>query len=275
MDQCASELHILNRGKDEPEMHCLSSTIAAVLLTLAVPTAMAQEPLRIGYFDISPHVTGVEEGLPHGAAISYFEKHIAPHFNVPFVWDTEVTAPTRLMNQLSEGEIDAMIFLGKTAERTKVFHYPDPYLIIPETIAFKMDHPLERISSISDLYGQRLGFLVGGRVPEQLQSDQITYDLIAGKRLMERNVEKLLLGRIDGIYAPLSTAVLNIVEDMGVRDEVKLVPIDFLEPVEIFTVFSKETVDTDTIYRYNSALEVARTEIDYADFLVKFLEISK
>ena len=75
-------------------MHCLNSTIATILLTLAAPAAMAQDLLRIGYFDIPPHVTGVEEGQPRGAAISYFEKHVAPHFDVPFVWDTEVTAPT-------------------------------------------------------------------------------------------------------------------------------------------------------------------------------------
>lgn len=255
-------------------MQRLYAALVAIQLFLIGP-AMAQEPLRIGYFDIPPHVTGVEEGQPRGAAISYFEEKIAPHFDVPFEWDTEVTAPTRLMSQLIEGEIDAMVFLGKTAERTKVFHYPDPYLVMPEFIVFRLDHPLERIGSVSDLNGQRLGFLVGGRIPEQLESDQITYDLIAGKRLMERNVEKLLLGRVDGIYAPLSTAVLNIVEEMGVRDEVKFVPIEFLDPVEIFTVFSKKTVDADTISRYNSALKMARKESDYADFLVNFLEISQ
>jgi hypothetical protein len=255
-------------------MRCLCADTIAILLALTGPAAVAQETLRIGYFDIPPHVTGVEDGQPHGTAISYFEEQIAPHFGVPFEWDTEITAPTRLMSQLSDGEIDAMIFLGKTAERTNVFHYPAPYLILPETIALKMDHPLERIGSVNDLHGLRLGFLVGGRIPEPLQSDRIIYDLIAGKRLMERNVEKLLLGRIDGIYAPLSTALLIIVEDMGVRDEVKLVPIEFLEPVEIYTVFSKETVDVDIISRYNSALEAAQAEIEYSDFLVKFLEKS-
>lgn len=253
-------------------MRCLYAIIFTAQLALTGPAAVAQEPLRIGYFDLPPHVTGVQDGRPHGTAISYFEEQIAPHFDVPFEWDSEVTAPTRLMSQLSDGEIDAMIFLGKTAERAKIFHYPDPYLVLPETIALKMDHPLERISSIDDLHGLRLGFLVGGRVPEPLQSERITYDLIAGKRLMERNVEKLLLERIDGIYAPLSTALLIIVEDMGVSDEVKLVPIEFLEPVEIYTVFSKDTVDKKVISRYNSALKAARAEIEYSDFLVNFLK---
>lgn len=255
-------------------MRGLSAFAIAFLITTTGLTAVAQESLRVGYFDIPPHVTGVENGRPRGSAISYFEEHIAPHFGVPYEWDTEVTAPTRLMSQLRSGEIDAMIFLGKTAERTKVFHYPDPYLIIPETIAFKMSHPLRLIGSVEDLHGLRLGFLTGGRIPEQMQSEQITYDLIAGKRLMERNVEKLLLGRIDGIYAPLSTALLNIVEEMGVRDDVKLVPIEFLDPVEIYTVFSKETVRPETIVRYNSALRSARNEIEYAEFLSNFLEKS-
>lgn len=253
-------------------MRYLHAAIAVVIVVLAGPAAGAQEPIRIGYFDIPPHVTGVEDGRPQGAAIRYFEEHIAPHFGVPFEWNSEVTAPTRLMSQLSSGEIDAMIFLGKTAERTKVFHYPEPYLVIPETIALKTDHPLARITSVEDLHGLRLGFLVGGRIPEPLQSDQITYDLIAGQRLMERNVEKLLLGRIDGVYAPLSTALVSIVEDMGVRKEIKLVPIEFLGPVEIYSVFSKETVDEGIVNRYNSALNIAKKEISYIEYLRSYSE---
>ncbi len=89
---------------------------------------------------------------------------------------------------------------------------------------------------------------------------------------MERNVEKLLLGRIDGIYAPLSTALVNIVEVMGVRDEIKLVPIEFLGPVEIYSVFSKETIDKEIVDRYNSALNIAKTEIRYIDYLESYLE---
>jgi hypothetical protein len=77
-------------------------------------------------------------------------------------------------------------------------------------LAFKKDHPTNGITEVSDLHGLTLGFLVGGRIPEPLQDGKIKYDLIAGKRLMERNIEKLLLGRIDAIYAPLSTAVVNM-----------------------------------------------------------------
>jgi hypothetical protein len=252
-------------------MRRLFAVAIAVLFSLSGPTAGTQEPLRIGYFDIPPHVIGAEDGQPQGAAISYFEERIAPYFGVPFEWNSEVTPPTRLMKQLGDGTLDAMIFLGKTTERMKVFHYPDPYLVLSETVALKSDYPLARITSVDDLHGLRLGFLVGGRIPEALQSDRITFDLIAGKRLMERNVEKLLLGRIDGIYAPLSTSLANILDEMGVRSEIRLVPIDFLGPVEIYSVFSKKTVDKNTIDHYNSALSVAKSQISYEDYLEIYL----
>ena len=245
--------------------------VMAALLALAGSFAGAEEPLRIGYFDIPPHVTGVEDGRPRGAAISYFEERIAPHFGVSFEWDSGITAPTRLMSQLREGEIDAMIFLGRTEERARIFHYPDPYLVMPETIALRADHPVDRITAVQDLHGLRLGFLVGGRIPEPLRSDGITYDLIAGKRLVERNVEKLLLGRIDGIYAPLSTALITIAEDMGVRNRIKLLPIEFLEPVEIYTVFSKKTVTKDVVSQYNAALKIAKEQVEYGIFLENIL----
>lgn len=243
------------------------AVLAAGLLVAAALAAEAQEPLRIGYFDIPPHVVGVEDGRPKGAAISYFEERIAPHFAVPFEWNSEVTAPTRLMRQLGSGEIDAMIFLGKTEERTRVFHYPDPFLVTPETLVFRVDHPIRAITRPEDLHGLTLGFLVGGRIPEPLRDDRIRYDLIAGKRLMERNVEKLLLGRIDAIYSPLSTALDSIIAEMEVGEQVRIVPIEFLPPVEIYTVFSRRTVSPAVVEAYNAALAAAGTEQVYIDFI--------
>jgi polar amino acid transport system substrate-binding protein len=227
----------------------------------------AQETLRMGYFDLPPHVDKVEDGIPKGAAISYFEEFIAPRLGILVDWDTEATPPTRLMNQLRNGEKDAMVFLGRTEERTGYLHYPDPYLIIPETLAFKNGHPIDRVTKVSDLHGLTVGFLVGGRIPDPLRDDRIKYDLIAGKRLFERNVEKLLLGRIDAVYAPLSTALVNIIDEMEVGDQVKLVPIEFLDLVQIYTVFSKKTVGEDIVENYNKALEAAGRERKYLDYI--------
>ena len=124
----------------------------AILLTLAKATT-AQETLRIGYFDLPPHVLGVEERHPKGAAIAYFEEFISPHLGVEIAWDADVTPPTRLMKQLQTGEKDAMIFLGWTKERTAYLHYPRPYLTLSETLAFRSEHPLEQITAVEDLHG--------------------------------------------------------------------------------------------------------------------------
>lgn len=241
--------------------------VAACLIALAAGPAQAEETLRIGYFDIPPHVVEVVEGKPFGAAISYFDRYIAPNFDHPYAWNTEITAPTRLMKQLTDGEIDAMIFLGRTAEREKIFHYPDPYLVMPEMLALRRDHPIDGIEQVDDIAGLTVGFLVGGRIPEALRDERIKFDLIAGKQLMERNVEKLLLGRIDAIYAPLSTAVTNILDDRGLGDRIKLVPIGFLPPVEIYTVFSRQSVDPDLVAKYNAALAAARVEMEYGNYI--------
>jgi len=243
------------------------AVIAMSAPLLADGAVQAQETLRMGYFDLPPHVVKVEAGIPKGAAISYFAEYIAPHLGISVNWDTEATPPTRLMKQLRKGEKDAMIFLGKTEERTGYLHYPDPYLIIPETLAFKKGHSIDRITKVSDLHGLTVGFLVGGRIPDPLRDDRIKYDLIAGKRLFERNVEKLLLGRIDAVYAPLSTALVNIIDEMEVGDQVKLVPIEFLDMVRIYTVFSKKTVGENIVENYNEALEAAGRERKYLDYI--------
>jgi len=252
-------------------IHVFFTSLAMSAHLLAGVAAQAQDALRIGYFDIPPHVVEMEGGKPKGAAISYFEEYLSPHLGLPVEWDSEITAPTRLMNQLKNGEKDAMIFLGKTAERTEYLYYPEPYLIIPETLAFRSDYRINQITDVGELHGLTIGFLVGGRIPGALRDDKIKYDLIAGKRLFERNVEKLLLGRIDAVYAPLSTALADIIDKMEVGDRVKLVPIEFLAPVQIYTVFSKKTVNQDVIVRYNMALAAAKLEHVYIDYIGTYL----
>ena len=255
---------------NQPGRPFIFTGILIVMSLFVADSVNAQESLSMGYFDIPPHVVNVENGTPKGAAVSYFEEYIAPNLGITVVWDTLVTPPSRLMDQLRNGEKDAIIFLGKTKERTQYLHYPDPYLIIPETLAFKSDHSIGRVTEVSDLHGLTIGFLVAGRIPELLRNDQIKFDLIAGKRLFERNVEKLLLGRIDAIYAPLSTALVHIVNEMEVSDQIKLVPIEFLKPVEIYTVFSKRTVGEEIVESYNRALEIAGRDEKYADYIATY-----
>lgn len=241
-----------------------------VMLFAAAKVANAQESLRVGYFDLTPHVVQVEGKEPSGAAVGYFEEFIAPVLGIEIIWDKEVTPPTRLMDQLRTGEKDAMIFLGWTKDRTAYLHYPDPYLTLPEVMVFRADHPIGQVVTVEDLHGLRVGFLVGGRIPEALQDPRITYDLIAGKRLFERNLEKLLLGRIDAIYAPLSVAVSQIVEQKKMKEDIKLLPIEFLPPVDIYTVFSKLTVGEDLVARYNEALRVALKHASYLDYVDQY-----
>ena len=131
-------------------------------------TAQAQETLSIGYWNIPPHVTGVVDQKPQGAAIGYFDEYIAPHLDVTVAWDETIIPPTRLMDQLRKGQKDAMIFLGKTKERTEWLHYPEPYLDIPQTFAFINNHPIDKLTKVSDLYDLTVGFLVGGRLPDVL-----------------------------------------------------------------------------------------------------------
>lgn len=236
-------------------------------VSLLSDPAHAQETLNMGYWTLPPHMTGVVDKEPQGAAISYFKERIAPHFDVSVVWDEEVIPPTRLMEQLRKGQKDAMIFLGYTKERTDYLRYPNPYLEITQTFAFVSTHPIETITKVSDLYGLRVGFLAGGRLPEVLQNEMIQYDLIAGDRLFQRNVEKLLLGRIDAIYVPLTIALVNILKQMELIDEVKLIPIEFFDPVLIYTVFSKKTVSTAVVEKYNKALDAANKELKYNDYV--------
>jgi hypothetical protein len=64
--------------------------------------------------------------------------------------------------------------------------------------------------------------------------------------------------------------LVNIIDEMGVSDQIKLVPIEFLEPVEIYTVFSKQTVSEDIVENYNRALAKAAKEEAYTDYIATY-----
>jgi ABC-type amino acid transport substrate-binding protein len=83
-------------------------------------------------------------------------------------------------------------------------------------------------------------------------------------------LEKLLLGRIDAIYAPLSVAVSQIIEQKKMNEEIKLLPIEFLPPVDIYTVFSKLTVGEDLVARYNEALRAGLKRVSYLDYVDQY-----
>ncbi len=232
--------------------------------------AYSQDTLKMSYFGIPPHVVKLDNEAPKGAAVAYFNEYIAPSIGLAVDWDIQATPPTRIFDQLKSGEKDALIFLGKTKERTEFLHYPDPYLTVPETLAFKIGNSPNEITKVDDLFGLTIGFVVGGRIPDALQDDRIYFKLLAGNRLFERNVEKLLADRVDAVYAPLSTALTSIIEKMDVSDQVTLVPLEFLEPVNLYTVFSKKSVSESTIKKYNQALEKAIRKINYLDYIDKY-----
>ena len=244
--------------------------IAILVSFFATHAAFSQDTLKMGYFGIPPHVVKLDDEAPKGAAVTYFNDYISPSLGLEVEWDIQATPPTRLFDQLKSGEKDAMIFLGKTEQRTEFLHYPDPYLTVPETLAFKKGNSANGITKVDDLYGLTIGFLVGGRIPDALQNDKINFKLLAGNRLFERNLEKLLAGRIDAVYAPLSTALTEIIEQMGVSDQVELISIEFLEPVQIYTVFSKKSVSEEFVEKYNEALKSATIEIEYLDYIRKY-----
>ena len=152
------------------------TVLSVICLSFGARISLADGPIRMGYFDIPPHVINSDSESPAGAAINYFNEYIAPYLGVDVVWDVEANPPTRLMDQLRTGEKDGMIFLGKTEERTEYFHYPNPYLTIPETLAFRKENSPGKIDDVTELHGLTIGFLVGGRIPQSMDVKEIKYE---------------------------------------------------------------------------------------------------
>ena len=84
-------------------------------VTVLATPAMGRDKLTVGFFVLPPNAM-VEDGRPSGIAIDYFTAHIAPGMGVDV--DLVPLPFVRVMKSLELGRIDAVLLLGRNAERT-------------------------------------------------------------------------------------------------------------------------------------------------------------
>jgi ABC-type amino acid transport substrate-binding protein len=207
-------------------------------LCLALTHAIHAETVRIGVFTHYPIVMqNPADGRPDGPGVEY-AKAVARALG--YEPETRLLPVSRIISYLKNGELDMAIGFGMTEERKAYLLYADePSIVYHPSITVLSGHRLGEISSVNDLAGMKIGYLLGAYTGSFFKGAQaVEFDLISGDRWIEQNLGKLLLGRIDGILDQNDYSCIAAARRKGVEDKVKVLRLP-VEGVKSYVVFSK------------------------------------
>ncbi len=225
------------------------------------------ENVRMGYFEIRPHMyPDGKSGKAAGASARYFEM-LAKEMGYDTEWAGPLPFP-RLIHYLQEGRVDGSLVIWKNPEREKFLHYPAHPYHMPYTIfVVKKDNPLEKISSIDDVKGYRVGFLQDANLTPFIKENisDLKLDLISGQDWVKNNLLKLTHGRLDAVYDINEATMPYEAKKMKIADRVKILPLPEA-PGKLFVVFSKKAEKGKMLAeKYQKTAEALN--LHYQDFL--------
>ncbi|WP_299877696.1 ABC transporter substrate-binding protein [uncultured Cocleimonas sp.] len=235
-----------------------SAFLLTVFSCLSVFTSVDLEasPFRVGIYKIPPHIFH-ENHKASGAAVDYFNI-IAERMGLNN-FEYEAYPLSRLLQYLENGRLDAALFLAKNTDRATKLQFPlKPFFELIPSVAVTAEFPLEKVSSVTDLSGFRVGILQDSYVSPLLVHSTIHIDALSGMNAPINNLKKLLAKRLDAVFLPRSTIRYEI-EKLNQTEKIKILRL--AGPVlPVYTVFSKK-VDREFIHRYEKAIQSNDSEI--------------
>jgi ABC-type amino acid transport substrate-binding protein len=215
---------------------------ALILPINALASSTSQRTIIVGYFSLPPHViVGEGDAKPTGAAIEYFEQEIAPRLKVQVKWIRQPL--TRSIKSMQEGEIDAVISLGKNEQRAKVLIYPQqPYHYIRSGMLVLNEDSLDEIASVESIADRKIliinGWLQSPFIVKHKQSLDLQY--IYGDNTARRLSLMLLRKRFSMVYSPVVSTILYHLKAMGKSERVKVLslPGESAHSSGLYSVFS-------------------------------------
>lgn len=233
----------------------------------SMPNAICAETVRMGYFEIKPHMyQDSKTGKPAGASIRYFES-IAKEMGYDVEWTEPLPFP-RLIYYLQEGTVDGSLVITKNPEREEFLHYPErAYHSIQTVFVLRKDNKLGKIESIADVRGYRVGFLQGGNLTEFVREnmDKLKMEFIPGSNWTKSNLLKLINGRLDAVYDLNESTMLYEAKILGIQDQIKIIPLPE-PPGHLFAVFSKKSEKGQTLAEKYTRV-AAESGLQYKDLL--------
>lgn len=234
-----------------------------------------ENELQISWFENPPHIfIDKQSGELTGAVYDLLEQKIAPKMNVKLIWDKEGTAiPRQTSNFEANAKPFAAALLTKSPDRESISICSDKAFFDSQTaIVVKKDNPLSEIKEIDDILGLKIGYAEKSFISEFMKDSRVEFDLVSTSNYHETNLKRLMSDRIDAVYAPDKAAFLELMKQMGLEDDIKI--LDLPEnKAAFYVVFSKAA--SNFAEKYNEVVKDMDLEKEYLDMLAKYIDISK
>jgi ABC-type amino acid transport substrate-binding protein len=212
------------------------------------------EKVRIGVFLHSPIVMqNAPDEEPYGPGVDY-AKAVARALGYEPVLSLLPVA--RILSYLRSGELDMSLEFGMIEERKSYLLYPDTHCLVTQpALTVLADNPLASISSVRDVAGLRIGYILGA-YPGHFFDDakDVFFDHAPGTAWIAQNIGKLLAGRIDAILDQNEFSCLEEARRQGVEDRVKVLTLP-VEGFRSYVVFSRASPKGERLLRAYNALE--------------------
>lgn len=231
--------------------------LVAGIFQIATQKAIAGT-IRMGYFEISPHIyTSETTGLPAGAIVHYFEI-VAKKMGYKIIWVGPLPH-NRLVKYLEEGKlIDGDPLMSKTTEREKYLYFPENhfYLAKPNFVVMG-NNPLTKIGSAYDVNGYIVGQFSKAANSKFVNENKsfFKFDIIStGTHLFEQHLKKLTVGRIDAIHTLDEFSLLFEAKRLDIETQIKVLSLPE-PPLPFYSVFCKNEKGKILARKYDIAIK--------------------
>lgn len=242
--------------------------LQACLIMLFCQEIFAQKKeLKIATYELPPHVyIGKDSSTPVGAAIDFFNLYLNHEQKYQAKW---VVAPfARFLIDLENQKVDMGLLLAKNPQREKIIRYAAQSLYTTSSgVIVSKKLGLKDLKTLKDLKGMTLGHSQASITPPLLVQAGVKFDYLSGEDVIKRNIERVRLKRIDGVFVPTYSNAEYILQKMKNTDDMLLLKIPE-SSLDLYVVFRKD-IDPET-FKYLSE-QISKHRANYPALVKKYV----
>lgn len=222
--------------------------------------------VTIGYFEGFPsNFLNKETGEATGSTVDYLRD-----FTIEMGYKPVFVGPLpfpRLFEMLKSGEIDTLLGLSYVKEREQFILYPlQPYRVLNPYVFVKKDSPIVKINNILDMLDYSYIYRQGGVLPSFLRpyKDALKINYLSKEDWLDRGLEMLMLGRVEGI---ITTSVLSVeygARKKGVDIDLRKVLIPGDNDPLYLGISKKSKIAEEFLEKYNN--NIINTKLNISDY---------
>lgn len=226
--------------------------IVVVFLQCAVAGAVS-----VGIYELPPHMMRAGDKPPEGLVPEFLLNRVLKPNKLEVRWSQAHFA--RILVDVQAGRLDMAVLVAKNKEREKKFLYSEvPLLKNQSGVVVAKNSKLQKINSIKDLKGLKLGHDWGSIVPDYFDDSGANFLFISGEDYFHRGLHLLKSNRVDGFFVPTWSHGSYVLGQEHLKDKFTILPIPD-SALDLYIIFNKN-LDKNIVRLVNEALKAHASE---------------